>query len=320
VLFNLFNLEKAELVLSVPSVNDLNDFYDFNLFTMDILNLTSPTQVKSWCIANGFHPNRTLGQNFLIDRNALDAIIDGAGVQAGMRVLEIGPGLGVLTQAMLERGASVVAVEKDRRLAARLHAAMGSPDALEVLEADALQLDLDDFLASGYDACVSNLPYSVGTRILLDLALHEKAPDVIVVLVQREVADRFIADAGADARGQAGVWLQLDYQVRMLRHVGAACFWPRPEVGSTVVRLDRYRSDLTRIQREYFFELTRYAFMHRRKQMGASLRKATGRIARNDAEIAALLAQAGVDLLTRAEQISNAGWVALAQAYAAGEE
>lgn len=287
---------------------------------MDILNLTSPTQVKSWCIENGFHPNRTLGQNFLIDRNALDAIIDGAGVQSGMRVLEIGPGLGVLTQAMLERGASVVAVEKDRRLAARLHAAMGASDALEVIEADALQLELDDFLSHGYDACVSNLPYSVGTRILLDLALHERSPNVIVVLVQREVAERFVADVGDAARGQAGVWLQLDYKVRILRHVGSACFWPRPEIGSTVVRLDKSRSDLSKIQREYFFELTRYAFMHRRKQMGASLRKATGRLERSDTEIAALLQQAGVDLLTRAEQVSNAGWVALAQVYAANEE
>ncbi|MDA3925944.1 MAG: 16S rRNA (adenine(1518)-N(6)/adenine(1519)-N(6))-dimethyltransferase RsmA [Kiritimatiellae bacterium] len=286
---------------------------------MDIINLTSPTQVKSWCIENGFHPNRTLGQNFLIDRNALDAIIDGAGVVAGMRVLEIGPGLGVLTQAMLERGASVVTVEKDKRLAARLHEALGAPDALEVIEADALKLDLDEFLAQGFDACVSNLPYSVGTRILLDLALHADAPAVTAVLVQREVAERFAADAGESARGQAGVWLQLDYTVRIVRHVGATCFWPRPEVGSTVVRLDKSRSQLSEIQREYFFELTRYAFMHRRKQMGASLRKATGNLERTDAELAELLCQAGIAPATRAEQISNAGWQALAQVYAVGK-
>ena len=84
------------------------------------MNLTSPSQVKAWCIENGFHPNRTLGQNFLIDRNILEAILDAAGVAAGQRVLEVGPGLGVLTEALLERGARVTAVEKDARLAARL--------------------------------------------------------------------------------------------------------------------------------------------------------------------------------------------------------
>jgi len=285
---------------------------------MKIDNLTSPSQVKSWCIENGFHPNRTLGQNFLVDRNALDAIIDGADIVAGMRVLEIGPGLGVLTGAMIERGAAVTAVEKDKRLAVRLHEALGAPDALEVLEADALKLDLDEFLSVGYDACVSNLPYSVGTRILIDLALHKSSPKVIVVLVQREVADRLVADACQPARGQAGVWLQLDYKVRVVRHVGAACFWPRPEIGSTIVRLDKVRSELSEVERESFFDLTRYAFMHRRKQIGASLRKAVAGLERSDSEITVILSRAGIEPRTRAEQISNAGWQALAIEYAKG--
>ena len=84
------------------------------------MNLTSPSQVKSWCIENGFHPSRAMGQNFLIDRNVLDAIIEASGVQAGERVLEIGPGLGVLTEALLQKGALVTAVEKDARLAQHL--------------------------------------------------------------------------------------------------------------------------------------------------------------------------------------------------------
>lgn len=281
------------------------------------MNLTSPTQVKSWCIENGFHPNRTLGQNFLIDRNALDSIINGAGVKQGMNVLEIGPGLGVLTEAMLECGAGVTAVEKDKRLAARLFEAIGSPDDLSVIEADALKLNLDDLLGRGFDACISNLPYSVGTRILLDIALHPGSPAVIVVLVQREVADRFAADACMSERGQAGVWLQLDFDVTIVRQVSAGCFWPRPEVGSSIVRLDLKRSNLAEPERKTFFDLTRYAFMHRRKQMGASLRKATGELERSDAQIAALLATAGVDPKSRAEQISNEGWKALARAYAA---
>ena len=111
------------------------------------LNLTSPSQVKGWCIANGFHPNRVMGQNFLIDRNALVAIVDAAlapasGLDAGKgaEVLEIGPGLGVLTEELLARGCRVTAIEKDPVLAARLAGALGSPPALKVVEGDALEV------------------------------------------------------------------------------------------------------------------------------------------------------------------------------------
>ena len=107
------------------------------------MNLTSPSQVKAWCIENGFHPNKVLGQNFLIDQNALKAIVD-AGLEGereegmGNRVLEIGPGLGVLTEEMLKRGCEVIAIEKDPVLAARLKESLGNPEGLEVIAGDAL--------------------------------------------------------------------------------------------------------------------------------------------------------------------------------------
>lgn len=106
------------------------------------MNLTSPTQVKAWCIENEFHPNKTLGQNFLIDRNALVSIVDAGleGVAPGARVLEIGPGMGVLTEEMLNRGYEVVAVEKDPVLAARLAESLGNPPKLTVIAGDALDV------------------------------------------------------------------------------------------------------------------------------------------------------------------------------------
>ena len=281
------------------------------------MNLTSPSHVKAWCIENGFHPNRTLGQNFLIDRNILEAILDAAGIAAGQRVLEIGPGLGVLTEAMLLRGAGVTAVEKDARLAARLAESLGTPAGLQVVEADALELDLDAFLSEKFDACVSNLPYSVGTRILLDLALHPRAPDSFTVLVQTEVAERLAAAPGDDARGQSGVWLQLDYEVKVVRSVKASCFWPRPEVGSSIVRLDRHPCALGAEERRWFFELSRYAFMHRRKQLGAAFRKAPEPIGREDAALTARFEAAKVDPALRPEQLSDGQWQALARVFAA---
>ncbi len=280
------------------------------------VKLTSPTQVKNWCIENGFHPNKTLGQNFLVDLNILNIIADAAGISAGERVLEIGPGLGVLTEALLRRGACVTAVEKDGRLAARLYEALGAPPALKVIEADALSLDLDGFLAAGFDAVVSNLPYSVGTRILLDLAMHPAAPRRFVVLVQSEVAERFRAGPGTEARAQSGVWLQLDYEVSVLREVRASCFWPKPEVGSAVVRLERRANTLSPAERRWFFDLTRHAFMHRRKQFGALLRKAPQLSGCEEERLAGMLAEAGVDPRDRPERLTGAQWQDLSRVFA----
>lgn len=290
------------------------------------MNLTSPSQVRSWCIENGFHPNRTLGQNFLIDRNVLDVIIATAEIGEGERVLEIGPGLGVLTEPLLVAGASVVAVEKDARLALRLAEALGHPKHLTVIQADALEIDLDELLRdngsdeAGFDACISNLPYSVGTRILLDYARHLLAPQRFVVLVQTEVAARFVAGPGDGARGLAGVWLQRDYQIKRVRDVKPSCFWPRPEVASTIVRMDRHPSGLTADEQRWFEHLTREAFMHRRKQLGAIFRKAPPPIIHSDEVLALLFAQAGVDMHSRPEKLSNEEWKKLAQAFCRGAQ
>ncbi|MGN0853531.1 MAG: 16S rRNA (adenine(1518)-N(6)/adenine(1519)-N(6))-dimethyltransferase RsmA [Kiritimatiellia bacterium] len=273
------------------------------------MNLTSPSQVKAWCRENGFHPNKVLGQNFLIDRNALDAIVDAAGTAPGSRVLEIGPGLGVLTEGLLRRGCDVTAIEKDPPLADRLADALGNPPALRVLKGDALDY-IKAGACDGFPFLVSNLPYQAGTRILLELIRRfATAPDVIVVLVQTEVADRLAAGPGSKTRGLAGVWAQLDYDVTAVRTVSASCFWPRPEIGSTVVKLVRHhRNDgLAPEARARFHAVTKQAFEHRRKQLGAIFRRVPG------------MALGPVPATARAEQLTNAQWVDLATAAPAGQ-
>jgi 16S rRNA (adenine1518-N6/adenine1519-N6)-dimethyltransferase len=263
------------------------------------VNLTSPSQVKAWCIENGFHPNRTLGQNFLIDRNALDDILDAAGLAEPTSVLEIGPGLGVLTEGLLMRGHSVTAIEKDPVLADRLAGALGSPPALSVLKGDALDF-IKDGACDGFRALVSNLPYQAGTRILMELIGRVPAiPETMVVLVQTEVAERLAAAPGSKTRGLAGVWMQLDYDVAPVRAVKAACFWPRPEVGSTVVRMTRHhRNDaLSPAVRETLRSLTKQAFQHRRKQLGTIFKGI-------------------IESTARAEELSNEEWLGLAEALA----
>ncbi len=277
------------------------------------MNLTSPSQVKDWCIQRGFHPNRTLGQNFLIDRNILSVIADAAGLQAGSRVLEVGPGLGVVTAELLARGAEVVAVEKDHRLVEWLKESMGAEPRLTLLAADMLELDLDVLMARRFDAFVSNLPYSVGTRILIDVALHALAPPGLTVMVQHEVASRLAAGPGEPDRGQSGVWLQRLYDVTLVRGVKPTCFWPRPEVDSTIVRLVRHdRHALSPDGAARFHELTRQAFMHRRKQLGATLRRLAGPLAAPAGQVAEVFEACGLDPRIRAEDLTMDQWCALA--------
>lgn len=228
------------------------------------MNLTSSTQIKSWCIEHDFHPNKTLGQNFLVDKNSLDAIIEAASIQPGEKVLEVGPGLGVLTEALIAKGADVHAVEKDKVLAARL-SKLGFP----VVCGDALKMaaagELDNF-----DSLVSNLPYSSGTRILLEIIMRENAPGKILVLVQTEVAERLAAPPGSKTRALSSVWAQLDYDVEKLFEIKASCFWPKPQVSSTIVRMTRRATAaLPDDEKKLFRKITKQAFEHRRKQLGA---------------------------------------------------
>ena len=305
------------------------------------MNLTSPSQVKAWCIESGFHPNKVLGQNFLIDRNALEAIVeegmrDGGwgmreegrgkkeegrgkkeeGRSEDVNILEIGPGLGVLTEEMLKRGCRVTAIEKDPVLAERLAASLGNPTNLTVIAADALDWIAkakregetrnenstffpSSFFLLPFSHMISNLPYQAGTRILLELVKTRAIPS-LTALVQTEVAERLAAPEGSKTRGLAGVWAQLDYDVRVVRKVSASCFWPRPEVGSSVVRLDRHdrNADLPGDVRKVFFSLTKRAFEHRRKQLGSVFRDR-------------------IRSTRRAEELSIDDWIALAKTFAA---
>ena len=156
--------------------------------------------------------------------------------------------------------------------------------------------DALDFIADGssnlsdFDCMVSNLPYQAGTRILLELVQRRAIP-CMTALVQSEVAERLAAREGSKTRGLAGVWAQLDYDVEIVRKVSAACFWPRPEIGSSVVRLVRHdrNLDFSAEEREFFHKLTKKAFEHRRKQLGSVFRDM-------------------IQSTARAEELSNEDW------------
>ena len=175
------------------------------------------------------------------------------------------------------------------------------PSGLSVVPGDAL-----DYIAaadlSGFDCMVSNLPYQAGTRILLEL-VQSRAIASMTVLVQSEVAERLAAAEGSKTRGLAGVWAQLDYDVEIVRKVAASCFWPRPEIGSSVVRLVRHdrNSGLSAEERDIFHRLTKKAFEHRRKQLGSIFKDL-------------------IQSTARAEQLSNEDWIDLVKGLMASED
>mgnify|MGYP003315936496 CR=1 FL=1 len=203
---------------------------------------------------------------------------------------------GVMTEEMLRRGCHVTAVEKDPVLAERLAASLGNPPNLSVIAGDALDVIASPSTSSLFSSLtrmISNLPYQAGTRILLELVKARELPSM-TVLVQTEVAERLAAKEGTKTRGLAGVWAQLDYDVRIVRKVSASCFWPRPEIGSSVVRLDRHDRNLglSAEERDLFHRLTKQAFEHRRKQLGSVFKDM-------------------IQSTARAEELSNEDWIEL---------
>lgn len=284
-------------------------------------------------MARGFHPSKALGQNFLVDGNTVDAIVSAAGVAAGEKVLEVGPGMGALTRAMLRAGAKVTAIEKDKALAGLLGESLAEwGGALSLHSHDMLDVALDPLLSHGevvnaaqghgldggvepfFSKLVSNLPYSVGTRILIDICRHPLAPATCIVMVQKEVADRLAAPTGTADRGQASVWIQRRYRVEIVRIVPPTCFWPKPEISSAVVRLTRHDDfPLSGDELIIFESVTKTAFMHRRKQMASIFRgaKLAGGISVPDS--AQWLSACGVPATARPGDLEMREWCALAR-------
>jgi 16S rRNA (adenine1518-N6/adenine1519-N6)-dimethyltransferase len=265
--------------------------------------LTSPSVIRALLDGLGHRPNRGLGQNYLIDSNILDILVAAAGITPAERVLEVGPGLGVLTQALRAAGAALVAVEKDRTMVGHLR--HWFPD-LELIEADVLDLDLSGLFAGGIRKVVANLPYSVGSRFIVNALESQPAPQRMVFMVQKEVADRLTAPPGGKDYGPLAIWSQLDYEVRTIKTVSPTCFLPAPKVSSAIVRFERRAAPLATVaDRARFKRLIKVCFAQRRKQIGSNLRK-------NAPGFFQGLEQCGIDPATRPEQIAIPHWAALA--------
>ncbi len=263
---------------------------------------------------HGLAAKKSLGQNFLFDLNLASRIARAAGPLAGVDVVEIGPGPGGLTRALLALGAAkVTAVERDGRAIAALHEiAAHYPGRLDIVAADALTFDPKPHLSLAPVRIVANLPYNIATALLVGWLCIEPWPpwyEAAVLMFQREVALRIVAAPGSKTYGRLSVLVQWRCEARIMFDVNAAAFVPPPKVTSSLVRIVPRTMPLP-CERRLLERVTQAAFGQRRKMLRQSLRPLA-------VDAPGLIAQAGLDPTARAEDISVAGFVALAQTLAA---
>lgn len=276
--------------------------------------LTSPSVIRGLLDGLGHRPNKGLGQNYLIDSNILGIIVAAADISESDQLLEIGPGLGALTQALLATGAKLTAIEKDQTMARHLnHTLQG----MVLLEADVLDVDLNELFAGGINKIVANLPYSVGSRFIVNTLEAKPLPERMVFLVQKEVADRLTAKPGSKAFGPLAIWSQLNYEVKTIKKVSPNCFLPAPKVFSAVVRFERRATPLAEVpDYERFKRLVKISFQQRRKQIGSNLRKNAPEFfhppSPDGSGVTRALETCGIDPAMRPEQIAIEQWAALA--------
>jgi 16S rRNA (adenine1518-N6/adenine1519-N6)-dimethyltransferase len=258
---------------------------------------------------HGIHPSKALGQNFVADPNTVRRIARLAGVTPGSHVLEIGPGLGSLTLALVAAGAAVVAVEIDGRLAGALRTVLPEDAPVRVVEGDALRLDWREWFegATGEPwTLVANLPYSVATPVVLH-ALEEAPPIAsALVMVQREVADRLVATHNTPAYGAVSVRVAYFAKASIVGQVPASVFIPRPKVESALVRIVRREQpavDPALVSYERLDAVVRAGFGHRRQMLRRSLAGVVDPIA---------FAAADVEPTARAEDLDVVRWGRLA--------
>ena len=264
----------------------------------------------------GIRPNKGLGQNFLFERGIVQKMVRVAGVRPDDTVLEVGPGLGILTSELLRAAKRVVAVELDRTLAEHLRRAFGDDPRFALVEGDALRLAVADLVPPPTPYLVAaNLPYSVGSAVLRHLLEAPHPPERLAVMLQLEVAERLVAKP--PEMSILGVAVQFYAEGRIAFRVPPGVFIPPPSVESAVVVLDTRPAPLPLDVHARFFRIVNAGFRQKRKQVANSLAAELG-LPKED--VVAWLGAAGVDPMRRAQTLSVEEWVAVTEAAPSGAD
>lgn len=255
---------------------------------------------------HGFTFSKSLGQNFLINPSVCPRMAEYSGADRGVGVIEVGPGIGVLTNELCQLADKVVAIELDKRLLPVLEETLGEYDNLKVVNADVLEIDLhklieDEFQGMEVVVC-ANLPYYITSPVIMKL-LEDKLPiTAITVMVQKEAAQRICAEVGSRQSGAVTVSVNYYAQPQMLFGVSAGSFMPAPKVDSAVIRLDILKEPPVEVADEKkFFSVVKAAFSQRRKVISNSL---SSGLSLDKAKVAEILEKSGVPATARAEKLT----------------
>lgn len=255
-----------------------------------------------------FHFQKKFGQNFLIDTHVLEKIIDSSGVTKDDFVLEIGPGIGTMTQYLCERAREVMAVEIDDKLIPILADTLSAYDNVTVVNEDILKLDIDQIAREHNNGkpikVVANLPYYITTPIIMGLFESHVPVDSITVMVQKEVADRMQTGPGSKDYGALSLAVQYYAKPEIVANVPPNCFMPRPKVGSAVIRLTRHQNPpVTAKDEKLMFRIIRASFNQRRKTLANGL-KNSQELNYTKEQVEAAITECGLPLNIRGEALT----------------
>ena len=278
--------------------------------------LSDISTIKEILSKHGFTFSKALGQNFLVNPSVCPRMAEYAGAGAGVGVIEIGPGIGVLTNELCQLADKVVAVELDKRLLPVLDETLAEYDNVKIVNADVLELDLKQLIEeefAGMEVVVcANLPYYITSPVIMKL-LEERLPvKAITVMVQKEAAQRICAKVGVRMCGAVTVAVNYYAEPELLFHVSAGSFMPAPKVDSAVIRLNVREKPPVDADKEKFFAVVKASFGQRRKVIANSLSAGLGM---GKEKVLAILERAGVPQNTRAEALRLEDFAAIANAW-----
>lgn len=274
----------------------------------EIIDIADPMRTQAILNAYGLRAKKKFGQNFLTDLTVLHGIVDTAGITDRDYVIEIGPGIGALTEQLARAAKKVIAFEIDTQMVDVLSETLQPYDNIKIISGDILDINLPEVISAefGEDAhvkIVANLPYYITTPILMQLLRTNIVWDSIVVMMQREVADRLNAEVGTKAYGVLTLIIQYFAKADLAIEVGAASFNPAPNVDSAVVKLTPLSPELTVAQPERLFGVIKGSFSHRRKSLWNNMLQTYGKDAVVKEKITHALDEANIAPSIRAERL-----------------
>lgn len=273
-------------------------------------DIATPNRTKEILQTYGLSAKKSLGQNFIIDTNILRNIVEAGEVSDRTTVIEVGPGIGALTEQLAKQAGKVIAFEIDDRLLPVLADTLSPYDNIEIIHEDILNVDLEAFYASHLkDAeeivVVANLPYYITTPIILRFLESQLPIDRMVLMMQKEVASRLSAQPSTKAYGSLSIAVQYYMDAEVAFTVPKTVFMPQPNVDSAIIRLSRKETEGIDVKdEELFFTLTRAAFVQRRKTLWNNLQVAFGKDQTVKETMSEALASAGIDPKRRGETLS----------------